>query len=250
VSLFDEFSAEAGRRRDRRFAVSINSSPLIRRLASEAGFALTDPHTFAARFQAQVSAMRAGREQASKTHERLREQHAELLVVAGEQEALLAEATPFTTLEVIERAQIRLSAVLFQLTLVESALAAAELPDATAETVGSLRSKTASDLNAWRTRLGQELERIRAEIDELERSGVAVRFDFDATPVRLLDELMAVTQAISDADACLKVVEERGLEHMLSPEARLAPEPLYKRLGKQLDDERQSEADELSSAST
>ncbi|HST53159.1 MAG TPA: hypothetical protein VLJ61_14210, partial [Pyrinomonadaceae bacterium] len=222
MTLFDEFCSEVGRRSGRRFAVSINSSLLIRRLAAEMDYNLIDPGSFANCFSARLSALYAGRTQTSKNLERLRERHAELLAVADEQEALLAHATPFTSTEVIERAQSKLSASLFLSTLAKSELEATELPDATgaAET---LRSKSISDLNSWRDRLRLELERIRGEIGELERSGAPVNFDFPSTEVaRLIEELMAVDKAVSDADACLKTIEEKGLESKLSPEARLA----------------------------
>src|ERR1700759_2390457 len=110
MTLFDEFCTEAQRRRGRRSVASVNSSPLIRRLAAETGHVLVDAGSFTSHFRASLSAIQAEHTRASKNLERLRERRAELPTVAEEQEQLLNQSTPFVTVEAVERAQSKLSA--------------------------------------------------------------------------------------------------------------------------------------------
>ncbi|HEX3560338.1 MAG TPA: hypothetical protein VHU19_14115 [Pyrinomonadaceae bacterium] len=223
MSLYDKFCSEVSRRRPRPGS-GVAGPALIERLSAEQGNPCRYAASFAGFFESRVSALRAGFEERSANQKKLTERRAELLGVVSAHESVLAAATPYTRVEAVADAHSRLAAARYLLDLLEPQLEELDVTDA-ACAVEKFRSKSESEIEAWRSRLRRERKRIRADIETLERGGEPVNFDLLLTgdARRLLDELMAVTIALADAESCLSVL--RPAPPALTTEAWAARHP-------------------------
>jgi hypothetical protein len=172
------------------------TSPLLRRLASESNYHPLTPASLDSLLESQAGQRRARQEERC----RLRDRREELTVAADEAERALLEATPFTELGVIASARQRLDAAMYLLSLIPDSL--------NEEEQGEEADKEAllAGLDGWRERLQGEHGRIREEVDALERSGETVDLDSrDGKAAPLMDELDAVLRAVEDADKCQSI---------------------------------------------